>query len=121
VRAPLIDIVFQLLIFFMLTSTLAVQDRLDVDLPVAESGREQSGGQIEVLITRNGEMAVNNVRVPRDGLAEALRNALAGGAASLTVKADAGTRTAEVVHVLREARGAGITNVTIATRLVASP
>jgi biopolymer transport protein ExbD len=117
--APLIDIVFQLLIFFMLTSALAVQDRLEVELPKAEAGKNAADQTITVLVNRKGEYAVNNVLTLRQDLAKSLGDAIAaGGGNALIVKADGNTRTAEVVHILRVAREAGIGNVKIATQII---
>jgi biopolymer transport protein ExbD len=120
--APLIDVVFQLLIFFMLTSAIAIQDRLEVKLPEAESGKDQAAQAITVLVGSDGELAVNNVITAPEGLAESLREAKAAvGGNTIMIKADAVTRTAEVVHVLRMAREAGMENVKIATQLASTP
>ena len=119
--APLIDVVFQLLIFFMLTSAIAIQDRLEVDLPQAETGKENAGPAITVLVNRDGMLAVNNVVVDQDDFAGSLRDARAAGSGNvLMIKADAGTRTAEVVRILKIAREAGMENVKIATQLASS-
>ena len=110
-----------LLIFFMLTSAIAIQDRLEVDLPQAETGRENAGPVITVLVNRDGMLAVNNVVVDQDDFAGSLRDARAVGSGNvLMIKADAGTRTAEVVRILKIAREAGMENVKIATQLASS-
>ncbi|MAI41776.1 MAG: ExbD/TolR family protein [Candidatus Azotimanducaceae bacterium] len=57
---PLIDVVFLLLIFFMVSTTFSKEARIVIDLP--ESGTDQSQRaeeEIEISITKKGSMAVN--------------------------------------------------------------
>jgi biopolymer transport protein ExbD len=114
---PLINIVFLLLIFFMLTSTLVTPDRFDVDLPVSEQGRNAASQPITVLISPDGGYAINNESFDLGDLAPKLASlrALDPGAGVL-VKADAHATTASVVNVLRRARAAGIERVALATQ-----
>ena len=114
---PLINVVFLLLIFFMLTSTLATPDRFDVDLPESAQGRAGESEPIVVLIDDAGGFAVNNVAVAIGGLEPALAKARAAApGAGMLLKADGRATTADVVNVLRRARAAGIERVALATR-----
>ena len=57
---PLIDIVFLLLVFFMLTSHFVREDTIVVDLPVADSGESiEDDEQLEVVIDAQGRIIVN--------------------------------------------------------------
>ncbi|MCW8930492.1 MAG: biopolymer transporter ExbD [Gammaproteobacteria bacterium] len=57
---PLIDIVFLLLVFFMLTSHFVRDEVLNIDLPEADSGEAlDEPQQIEVVITETGEYSIN--------------------------------------------------------------
>jgi biopolymer transport protein ExbD len=58
---PLIDVVFLLLIFFMVTTTFSRETRLLVNLPEAnaEASTETEVQQIEVLVTQEGSYAIN--------------------------------------------------------------
>jgi len=57
---PLIDVVFLLLIFFMVSTTFTKETHLKVDLPEAEGQQtEQPADKIEILITADGGYAVN--------------------------------------------------------------
>jgi biopolymer transport protein ExbD len=58
---PLIDVVFLLLIFFMVSTTFTRETRLSVELPEAEGERtnEETPKQIEVLIDKDGGYAIN--------------------------------------------------------------
>ena len=60
---PLIDIVFLLLIFFMVTTTFSRETRLLVSLPEAAGSPESSIESIEVLVDREGGYAINGRRL----------------------------------------------------------
>lgn len=55
---PLIDIVFILLIFFLVTTTFAKDLGMDVDRPEASSGASQQSEILRVAVGRNGEVTV---------------------------------------------------------------
>jgi len=58
---PLIDIVFLLLVFFMLTSHFVRDEVLNIDLPEADSGEAlDQPQQVEILITNSGEYSLNS-------------------------------------------------------------
>jgi biopolymer transport protein ExbD len=114
---PLINIVFLLLVFFMLSSTLVTPDRFDVALPESARARAAESQPIVVLIDGAGGVAVNNRPVSLGELEPALARLVeAGPQAELLVKADAAATTADVVNVLRRARAAGLERVALATR-----
>lgn len=121
--APMIDIVFQLLIFFMLATTYRKAERqLDVDLPIAESGTraEQTPDEIMVDILRDGRVFVAGREVDRADLVEALAAASRGrDTAPVTVRGDRSTMHEVVVLVLDACGMAGLTNLSIGTLDVA--
>lgn len=118
---PLIDVVFLLLIFFMVSTTFTRETQLEVDLPQADNSLEVSQERVvEVVITAEGEYRVNG-----DGLinsqARTLRLALAKAAADnfslpLTISADARTPHQAVVTAMDVAGGLGFTKLSITTR-----
>jgi biopolymer transport protein ExbD len=59
--APLIDVVFQLLVFFMLTSAFA-NPAMRLNLPQANSGELTKDEQIIVSVDKSGELAINDTR-----------------------------------------------------------
>ena len=77
--APLIDVVFILLLFFVVTTTFTRETQLKVDLPEAVSGTPlevNAKTQLEVLITVDGAFALNGKDLPSNDLStlmEALR------------------------------------------------
>lgn len=58
---PLIDVVFLLLIFFMVTTTFKQTDELTIELPTAQSSQTsiQNQTRIDVLITADGQYSLN--------------------------------------------------------------
>lgn len=57
---PLIDVVFLLLIFFMVTTTFSRETRLLVNLPEANAeAAESNPAQIEILVARDGSFSIN--------------------------------------------------------------
>lgn len=112
----LINIVFLLLIFFMLTSALAPPDAFDVELPESRQGHGGSAEPIVVLISGDGEFALNADRITIGELRVALARAQAENpGARVLIKADARAMTSDVTAVLRRVRAAGIERVGLAT------
>lgn len=113
--SPLIDMVFLLLIFFMVT-TVFVKDRgVDVQKPEAVSGREIETENIVFTITSEGDVvyggesiSVNNVR----GLVSRL---MQQKERPIILKADKISRTGKVVDVIDQCKLAGAAEISIAT------
>ena len=127
---PLIDVVFLLLIFFMVSTTFIRDAALAVDLPEAEGVRmDREAGDIEVRVGAAGDYAVNGKPLTRNGpqtLLRALRDAqrdtqTASSDARVVVAADAAARHDAVVHVLDAAKRLGLTRIRILTQVRRSP
>ena len=113
---PLINIVFLLLIFFMLTSTLTTPDAFDVTLPESTQGSEGEMDPIVVLIAGDGALALDNAPIALAALEAALAAARdARPLSAVLIKADARATTGDVATVLRRARAAGVEKVGLAT------
>lgn len=114
---PLINIVFLLLIFFMLTSTLSTPDEFDVTLPESGSGAPHASEPIVVLIGPDGTVAVNNLPTMIGDLTQEIERQIAeGGNPEVMVKADSLATSSDVLTVLRRARAAGVERVALATQ-----
>lgn len=114
---PLIDVVFLLLIFFMVSTTFERESVLDVELPQAGGEQRRAGdAEIAVSVSAAGEFAVNDQRLP-DGELDTLVAALAVHSGKrVVVAADAAARHDAVVRVLDAAGRNGLTEVRILTR-----
>ncbi len=125
---PLIDVVFLLLIFFMVTTTFTRQTQLSIDLPV--SGLQtppETASQIEIAITREGQYAVNGTKLVNERALvngtnlvnqETLRSAIAAlsnGDNRMTITADAATPHQAVVTAMDVAGQLGFTSLSLTT------
>ncbi|MDR2213189.1 MAG: biopolymer transporter ExbD [Pseudomonadales bacterium] len=118
----LIDIVFLLLIFFVVTTTFTKQSNLAVNLPVADAGLSGQSAvpRIEILVARNGAYTVNGRLLPDNSFAtlSSRLQELSGGDSSITValSADAETEHQSVVTALDALARLGISQLSITTR-----
>lgn len=118
---PLIDVVFLLLIFFMVSTTFTRETRLGIILPEA-SGVPQLQEQeaIEIVISADGSYLVNGERLARsdrDTLRSVLlRIAPDGEERPLMITADAQSSHRSVVEVMDVVGRLGFTNLSITTR-----
>ncbi|MEA3410412.1 MAG: biopolymer transporter ExbD [Pseudomonadota bacterium] len=113
---PLIDVVFILLIFFVVSSSLVKESGIDVERPAADTAVRQARGNIIVTVTEAGGIRVGGREVDRRAVRSHIARLHAGDpAASVVVVADTASRTGFVVDVVDQARLAGVTGVAIAT------
>ena len=113
---PLIDVVFMLLIFFMLTTTFVHDRALEVNLPKSETGAEQRA-EVEnhiIELDAQGNVAVDGQAVERADLPERLRE-IAGDGRPVLLWADAQVVNQQVVTTLDLARRAGIEKIGLGT------
>ena len=106
---PMINLVFLLLIFFMLAGSLRTPEPFDVEAPVARGESAAAGRGAVVLIGRDGRLAFDGVETDAKGLGEAV-SARAGRQPGLIVrlKADGRAPTARVIEVMELLRDAGV-------------
>ena len=120
---PLIDVVFLLLIFFMVSTTFNRDSELSIELPSASAeATPRQADAIDVAIDAQGRFYVNGrqlVNTQSKTVRQALQNA-AGGHESppIIISADAKTPHQSVVQIMDAARELGFLHLTFATRLV---
>ena len=115
---PLIDIVFLLLVFFMLTSHFIEEQAIDIALPKAKNGSDVIEKEyVEVVVNPEGELLVEGRRVQLEHLEETIRGALhAPGAKYVRLRGDHDARLGLAVSVIDAARAAGAESLDILTR-----
>ncbi|MBU2097555.1 MULTISPECIES: ExbD/TolR family protein [Oceanospirillaceae] len=118
---PLIDIVFLLLIFFMVSTTFTKENHLSIDLPEATAEASETQPQaIEILISASGEYSINDqtlINHQLDTLKRGLQKALANRqTAPVVITADAKTPHEAVVRAMDAAGQLGLVNLSITTR-----
>ena len=115
---PLIDVIFQLLIFFLLTTSFVTERALDIELPGADSratSRERMT-IVAVSITRDGRIAHDGVPVSWQELTDVFRRAAATDSERVVlVRGDHAATHGRVVQVMDLARLHGLTKLAIAT------
>ncbi|KFX67941.1 biopolymer transporter ExbD [Pseudomonas taeanensis MS-3] len=120
--ASLIDVVFILLLFFVVTTTFTRETQLKVDLPEAASGTppEQTElKQLEVLIAADGSYSLNGRQLLKsslDSLIAALQKESEGdNSLPLTISADAKTPHQAVITAMDAAGKLGFAHLRITT------
>lgn len=117
---PMIDVVFQLIIFFLVSSHLAKQEsQLKLPLPVAQTGvddRESSDARITISILSSGELLAQGRTMSLDDVASLLterRDAL-GSKMEVRLRSDRATSYRHLEPLLVRCAKLGIWNVTYA-------
>jgi biopolymer transport protein ExbD len=118
---PLIDVVFLLLIFFMVSTTFNRETQLSVDLPEAEGQvKATEGEQIEILIDESGRYRVNGqglVDARMRTLQAAIYRISAGDTTlPMIITADAQAAHEDVVRAMDAAGRMGFVHLSITTR-----
>ena len=122
---PLIDILFFLLLFFMLSSTFDRAAELKIDLPKSSAAPTENAQQenINVVIDAAGNYSVNGRQLANnqlDTLIKALRVVIGNrDHPPLTISADGKTPHQSVVTAMDAARQVGLVHLSIATRTTA--
>jgi biopolymer transport protein ExbD len=114
---PLIDIVFLLLVFFMLTSHFVQDDVLNIQLPETESGaRLDENKSVEIVINAEGQWFYQGQVLEADVLHQALQEDLSQREDKrVRIRGDKSSTLDSTVTLLDIARRAGATGVDIVT------
>jgi len=114
--APLVDVVFLLLLFFMLTSHLIQEPAIRVNLPESKTAETKSDIIKTLLITKNEEIYFMDKRVDLENLVVVIKeNYVDTEQNVLRIKADKNVNVGLLVNVLDEVRLSGIKNFSIVT------
>jgi len=112
---PLIDMVFILLIFFLVTASFTKESGIDVDRPTAQTAVREEQGSMIIGINKHGEIWMENQQIElRAVRAHVEHNHAQNPEGTVIILADENARTGTTVEVLDQVRLAGVTNVSIA-------
>lgn len=116
--APLIDVVFLLLIFFMLTSHFDVASGIRIDLPrVAQKIYGDDEAKITLIIDPSGEVYFEGRRSDLKALEARLRDLVEKqGLARVILQADRDVRHGRIVEIMDLVKSAGVPTIIIAAR-----
>ena len=115
---PMIDTIFFLLVFFMISTLSMAQYRgMPVNLPKAASGRQAPAESAAITIDKQAQLFFNKQPVDKAELGDLLRQQLAKNADLLVViNADDGVEHGHVVEVMDIARSANVARMAIAVK-----
>jgi len=117
---PLIDVVFLLLIFFMVSTTFEHQSRIQIELPEATASPEELEEEsLEIVIDAQGRYFIGEEQVVNTEL-KTLKSAISKavgdrGTVPVTIRADANTPHQAVITALDATSQLGLTQISLAT------
>lgn len=116
---PMIDVVFQLLVFFMVATTfLDPEQEIGIDLPEAVSGTRPEAERIEITINvfADGRVVLAGQELSADELLAALRSAAsADQRTAVTIRGDQVAPHRSIVAVMDACAQAGLSNLAVGT------
>jgi biopolymer transport protein ExbD len=115
--APLVDVVFLLVIFFAVSTTFLETAGLKLELPTSSSTAKREAVDLTVFLSSDGRLSFQGEEVSRDQLGDLLRTRLADADRKVVVlRADRSTAHGEVVSVMDLIRESGAEGLTVAAR-----
>lgn len=114
---PLIDMVFILLIFFIVTTSFVKETGVDVSRPSAKTAVKKELANIMISITPNDEVWMDRQQIDRRAVrANVERMHAENPEGSVIILADKDAKTGLLIEVMDQARLAGVANVSIAAQ-----
>jgi len=113
--SPLIDCVFILLIFFIVTTTFVEETGVEVDKPQAASAARLEKTSILIALTSKGEIVYGGQEIGIGGVQPTVKRMLQKEDVPVIIQADAAAVSGLLVRVIDEAKLAGATRVSVAT------
>ncbi len=115
---PLIDVLFILLIFFMVSSSFIEQPGVKLELPTIKSRESTRVENLVVHVSKEGEIFLGETQVELENLATALEELIPNAEEkTLILKADVATQHGTVVKVMDIAKQSGLTKIVFGSRV----
>lgn len=112
---PLIDMVFILLIFFIVTTSFVKETGVDVNRPSAQTAVDKERANILIAIRENDEIWIDKRQIDRRAIrANVERLHAENPEGAVIILADENAKTGTLIEVMDQARLAGVANVSIA-------
>lgn len=112
---PMLDVVFIMLIFFIVTSTFVKEAGVDVSRPNAETAVVAKSNAIQIGITANNQIFMDKRLVDKRAVRANVERGLAENpGASVIIVADSDSKTETLIEVMDQARMAGAESVSVA-------
>jgi len=113
--SPLIDCVFILLIFFIVTTTFVEETGVEVDKPQAASASQLEKTSIMIALTEKGEVVYGGREIGISGVQPLVKRMLQKEDVPVIIQADKSAQSGLLVRIIDEAKLAGATKVSIST------
>ena len=111
---PMIDVVFLLLIFFMLVARFGVDKVIDINLPSALGHNSQYEGAPRLVEIQSGKIvSLNGFEIPLDQLSGKLRELMPSPNALIIIRSSAEANTQDLLDVLLYLKSEKIINVSV--------
>ncbi|MGA0839130.1 MAG: ExbD/TolR family protein [Pseudomonadales bacterium] len=112
---PMLDVVFIMLIFFIVTSTFVKESGVDVTRPNAETSVPAEASSIQIGIEQNNQIWIDKRPVDKRAVRANVEKGLAENpGAAVIIVADALSNTETLIEVMDQARLAGASSVSVA-------
>ncbi|MEY2980344.1 MAG: ExbD/TolR family protein [Planctomycetota bacterium] len=114
--SPLIDCVFILLIFFIVTTVFVEETGVEVDKPQAASASQLEKTSILIALTDKGQIVYGGREIGISGVQPLVKRMLQKEDIPVIIQADQASQSGLLVRVIDEAKLGGATKVSLATR-----
>jgi biopolymer transport protein ExbD len=112
---PMLDVVFILLIFFIVTTSFVRETGVDINRPSAATAVKKSKGNILIAIKPNGDIWIDNRNIDIRAIRANIQSLKARfPQSSVIIQSDQDARTGTLVKVMDQIRLAGVQNISIA-------
>ena len=112
---PMLDVVFIMLIFFIVTAVFVKEPGAEVTRPEAATAFTPEAGSIFVAVTANNEIWIDGRNVPPEGVRAAIeRLATENPEGGVVIQADQEAFNEFVINVMDAAKAAGVSEITLA-------
>ena len=114
---PMLDIVFIMLIFFVVTSSFVKESGIDVNRPSASTAERKETGSILVAISMDNNVWIDKRQVNPDAIRSNIERLHAENPeGAVVIQADKASTSGLLVKVMDQIRLAGVTNISIAAK-----
>jgi biopolymer transport protein ExbD len=113
---PLINIVFLLLIFFMVAGKISVDYASDIDLPISNIKYISDVYEINIVLDAEGIITLNGKLAALESLSENIFTLIDKGDSVVALQADAHVKAKQLTPIIKIIRAAGVKKVRLFTR-----
>lgn len=115
---PMLDVVFIMLIFFIVTTSFVKETGIDINRPSAATAQKKSTGNILIAIQANGDIWIDKRHIDIRAIRANIQRLKASQPhESVIIQSDEEAKTGTLVKVMDQVRLAGIKNISIAASI----